>query len=182
MGINSITNAISTLGDESASVGQKLTATAMALTTGFAMIKTVITGVTGAISILNARTIDSATASAAVVAAKKLEAGAEGELAAQKSSNILISGLANAKNKEEVASVLTKIGVKNAEALAEEFLTIQKEKGTVAAIKATKLKVNAKIQDDQDRVSGAKKDDLQAVIQMLKAGDFGVDLQFINMR
>ena len=37
-------------------------------------------------------------------------------------------------------------------------------------------------QDDQVRVSGAKKDDLQAVIQMLKEGDFGVDLQFINMR
>ena len=51
-----------------------------------------------------------------------------------------------------------------------------------AAIKATKLKVNAQLQDDQVRVSGAKKDDLQAVIQMLKAEDFGVDLQFINMR
>lgn len=51
-----------------------------------------------------------------------------------------------------------------------------------AAIKATKLKVTAQLQDDQVRVAGAKKDDLQAVIQMLKAGDFGVDLQFINMR
>ena len=61
---------------------------------------------------------------------------------------------------------------------------ISKENGKkiVAAIKATKLKVNAQIQDDQVRVSGAKKDDLQAVIQMLKSGDFGVDLQFINMR
>ena len=38
------------------------------------------------------------------------------------------------------------------------------------------------MQDDQVRISGAKKDDLQAVIQTLKAGDFGVDLQFINMR
>ena len=52
----------------------------------------------------------------------------------------------------------------------------------IPAIKATKLKVNAQMQDDQVRVSGAKKDDLQAVIQTLKAGDFGVDLQFINMR
>lgn len=58
----------------------------------------------------------------------------------------------------------------------------EKAKAIVAAIKATKLKVNAQMQDDQVRVSGAKKDDLQAVIQMLKAGDFGVDLQFINMR
>lgn len=61
---------------------------------------------------------------------------------------------------------------------------ISKEAGKkiVAAIKASKLKVSAQIQDDQVRVSGAKKDDLQAVIQMLKADDFGVDLQFINMR
>ncbi len=61
---------------------------------------------------------------------------------------------------------------------------ISKENGKkiVAAIKATKLKVNAQIQEDQVRVAGAKKDDLQAVIQMLREGDFGVDLQFINMR
>lgn len=57
-----------------------------------------------------------------------------------------------------------------------------KAKAIVAAIKVTKLKVSAQMQDDQVRVSGAKKDDLQAVIQTLKAGDFGVDLQFINMR
>lgn len=57
-----------------------------------------------------------------------------------------------------------------------------KAKAIVAAIKATKLKVTAQMQDDQVHVSGAKKDDLQAVIQTLKAGDFGVDLQFINMR
>lgn len=57
-----------------------------------------------------------------------------------------------------------------------------KAKAIVAAIKATKLKVTAQMQDDQVRVSGAKKDDLQAVIQTLKAGNFGVDLQFINMR
>ena len=48
---------------------------------------------------------------------------------------------------------------------------ISKENGKkiVAAIKASKLKVTAQIQDDQVRVAGAKKDDLQAVIQLLKA-------------
>lgn len=55
-------------------------------------------------------------------------------------------------------------------------------KKIIAAIKATKLKVNTQMQGEQVRVSGAKKDDLQAVIQTLKAGDFGIDLQFINMR
>ena len=43
---------------------------------------------------------------------------------------------------------------------------ISKENGKkiVAAIKATKLKVTAQIQDDQVRVAGAKKDDLQEVV------------------
>lgn len=58
----------------------------------------------------------------------------------------------------------------------------EKAKDIVAAIKNLKLKVQAQIQDDQVRISGAKKDDLQAVIQALKAADFGVDLQFVNMR
>lgn len=57
-----------------------------------------------------------------------------------------------------------------------------KAKSIVAAIKASKLKVTTQIQENQVRVAGAKKDDLQAVIQLLKAGDFGIDLQFINMR
>ena len=42
--------------------------------------------------------------------------------------------------------------------------------------------VQAQIQGDQLRVSGKKRDDLQAVIAMLKAGDFGVPLQFDNYR
>ncbi|MDD4320219.1 MAG: YajQ family cyclic di-GMP-binding protein [Acidaminococcaceae bacterium] len=57
-----------------------------------------------------------------------------------------------------------------------------KARDIVAAIKASKLKVTTQQQDDQIRVTGAKKDDLQAVIQLLKTEDFGVDLQFINMR
>jgi uncharacterized protein YajQ (UPF0234 family) len=42
--------------------------------------------------------------------------------------------------------------------------------------------VQAQIQGDQLRVSGKKKDDLQAVIAMLKAHDFGIPLQFTNYR
>ncbi len=54
-------------------------------------------------------------------------------------------------------------------------------KKITAAIKASKLKVTTQ-QDNQVRVSGPKKDDLQAVIQLVKGQDFGIDLQFINMR
>ena len=42
--------------------------------------------------------------------------------------------------------------------------------------------VQAQIQGDQLRVSGKKKDDLQAIIAMLKDADFGVALQFTNYR
>ena len=61
---------------------------------------------------------------------------------------------------------------------------IDKERGKeiVKAIKESKLKVQAQIMDDQVRVSGKKIDDLQQVIQLLKGKDFGIDLQFVNMR
>jgi len=49
-------------------------------------------------------------------------------------------------------------------------------------IKDSKLKVQAQYQDDQVRVSGKNKDDLQKVIQLLKEQDLGLDLQFINFR
>lgn len=55
-------------------------------------------------------------------------------------------------------------------------------KKIMSAIKASKLKVTTQQQDNQVRVSGPKKDDLQAVIQLVKGQDFGIDLQFINMR
>ena len=42
--------------------------------------------------------------------------------------------------------------------------------------------VQAQIQGDQLRVSGKKKDDLQAVIALLKGEDFGIALQFTNYR
>ena len=61
---------------------------------------------------------------------------------------------------------------------------IDKERGKeiVKAIKESKLKVQAQIMEDQVRVSGKKIDDLQSIIQLLKGKNFGIDLQFINMR
>ena len=42
--------------------------------------------------------------------------------------------------------------------------------------------VQAQIQGDQLRVTGKKRDDLQAVIALLKQADMGVALQFTNYR
>jgi len=58
----------------------------------------------------------------------------------------------------------------------------EKAKEIVKAIKDSKIKVQASIQGDQLRVTGKSKDDLQAVIAMLRAADFGVPLQFTNYR
>lgn len=58
----------------------------------------------------------------------------------------------------------------------------EKAKEMVKAIKEKKLKVQAAIQGDQVRVSGRNKDDLQSVMTLLRAGDYGVPLQFTNYR
>lgn len=49
-------------------------------------------------------------------------------------------------------------------------------------IKDAKLKVAASIQGDAVRVSGAKKDDLQAAIQLVRKSVADLPLQFINFR
>jgi uncharacterized protein YajQ (UPF0234 family) len=58
----------------------------------------------------------------------------------------------------------------------------EKAKEIVKLLKDSKLKVQGAIQEDQVRVSGKNKDDLQAAIQAIKAKDFGLDLQFTNFR
>jgi Uncharacterized protein conserved in bacteria len=52
----------------------------------------------------------------------------------------------------------------------------------VKAIKDKKLKVQAAIQGEEVRISGKKRDDLQQAIALLKEQDFGMPLQFVNMR
>ncbi|PKM81801.1 MAG: YajQ family cyclic di-GMP-binding protein [Firmicutes bacterium HGW-Firmicutes-14] len=55
-------------------------------------------------------------------------------------------------------------------------------KQIVKDIKNTKLKVQASIQGDKLRVSGKNRDDLQAVIKLVKEKDYKVPLQFTNYR
>ncbi len=63
-----------------------------------------------------------------------------------------------------------------------EGIEVEKAKEIVKLLKGTKLKVQGSIQENSVRVSGKKRDDLQAAIQELKAQDFGVELQFENFR
>jgi len=57
-----------------------------------------------------------------------------------------------------------------------------KAREIVRLVKDTKLKVQAAIQEDQVRVSGKNRDDLQRVIALLKERDLGIALQFTNYR
>jgi uncharacterized protein YajQ (UPF0234 family) len=58
----------------------------------------------------------------------------------------------------------------------------EKAKSIVKLIKDSKLKVAGSIQGNAVRVSGAKKDDLQAAIQLVRKSVTDVPLQFINFR
>jgi uncharacterized protein YajQ (UPF0234 family) len=72
--------------------------------------------------------------------------------------------------------------------LAKQTVTVQqgidtdKARALVKLIKDSKLKVQAQIQADQVRVTGKKRDDLQAAIQLLKQQDLDLPLQFTNFR
>ena len=63
-----------------------------------------------------------------------------------------------------------------------DYIESKEAKKITADIKKMKLKVNAQIEGDSIRVKGAKLDDLQKVIKMVREGDWEAPLVFENMR
>ena len=61
-------------------------------------------------------------------------------------------------------------------------LTDEEKKKINRVIKDTKLKVTSQIQGDQVRVTGKKRDDLQAAIATLRSSITDIELQFTNFR
>lgn len=61
-------------------------------------------------------------------------------------------------------------------------IPIEKAREIVRVIKDSKKKVQASIQGDLVRVSGKDRDSLQETIALLRATDFGIDVQFTNYR
>ena len=55
-------------------------------------------------------------------------------------------------------------------------------KKITADIKSSKIKVQVKINGNELRIDGKKKDDLQTVIQMIKDAKLGIPIQFVNYR
>lgn len=63
-----------------------------------------------------------------------------------------------------------------------DYIETKEAKKITADIKKMKLKVNAQIEGDSIRVKGAKLDDLQKVIKMVREGDWDAPLNIENMR
>ena len=55
-------------------------------------------------------------------------------------------------------------------------------KKITADIKSSKLKVQVKINGNELRIDGKKKDDLQNVMQLIEESNIGIPVQFINFR
>ena len=58
----------------------------------------------------------------------------------------------------------------------------EKAKEIARIVKDSKKKVQASIQGDTVRISGKDRDELQAIMTLLRGKDLGVDLQFTNYR
>ena len=63
-----------------------------------------------------------------------------------------------------------------------EGISQENAKKIIADIKKIKLKIQIKIQGEELRVDGKKKDDLQEAISTIKAIDIGLPIDFVNFR
>ena len=86
------------------------------------------------------------------------------------------------RNVKQEEPSLSSVGHARQELKIQQGLEGNKAKEIVQAIKSQGFKVQSQMQDRQIRVSGKKKDDLQAVIQFVKSRDFAVATNFKNFR
>ena len=86
------------------------------------------------------------------------------------------------RNIEQVEPAISSVGHARQELKIQQGLEGNKAKEIIQAIKSEGFKVQSQLQDRQVRVTGRKKDDLQAVIQFVKSRDFSVATNFKNFR
>jgi uncharacterized protein YajQ (UPF0234 family) len=116
----------------------------------------------------------------------KIELSAEDSLKIRALEEIVIGKLAkreiDPRNIERKDPAISPLGHATQDLLVKQGLDGEKAKEIIKAIKAQDLKVQSTLQDRQVRVTGKKRDDLQAVIQFLRSKDFEVGLAFKNFR
>jgi cyclic-di-GMP-binding protein len=86
------------------------------------------------------------------------------------------------RNIERKDPAISPLGHARQEIHIKQGLEGDKAKEIIKAIKGLDIKIQSQIQERQIRVTGKKRDDLQAVIRLLRAKDFGVGLEFKNFR
>ena len=86
------------------------------------------------------------------------------------------------RNIEHEEPAISSVGHARQELKIRQGLEGNKAKEIIQAIKSQGFKVQSQLQDRQIRVSGKKRDDLQAVIQFVRSRDFGVAMGFKNLR
>ena len=86
------------------------------------------------------------------------------------------------RNVKQEEAALSSIGHARQELKIQQGLEGEKAKEIIHAIKSQNFKVQSQLQDQQIRVTGKKKDDLQTVIQFVRGRDFEVAINFKNFR
>lgn len=86
------------------------------------------------------------------------------------------------RNVEQAEPEISSVGHARQELNIRQGLEGDKAKEIILAVKGTNFKVQSQLQDRQIRVTGKKKDELQAVIQFIRSRDFGVATNFKNFR
>ncbi len=94
----------------------------------------------------------------------------------------LVKRKVDTKCLESKASEMAAQGLIQREIAIKEGVDSDTARNIVKMIKERKLKVQSAIQENQVRVTGKKIDDLQEVIQMLRAAKLPIPLQFVNMQ
>ena len=86
------------------------------------------------------------------------------------------------RNIEQAEPAISPLGHARQELRIQQGLEGDKSKEIIHAIKSQNFKVQSQMQERQIRVTGKKKDELQAVIAFLRSRDFGVATSFKNFR
>jgi uncharacterized protein YajQ (UPF0234 family) len=86
------------------------------------------------------------------------------------------------RNIEQTEPAISPLGHARQELKIQQGLEGDKAKEIIQGIKAQGFKVQSQMQDRQIRVTGKKKDELQALIAFLRGRDFGVAVSFKNFR
>jgi uncharacterized protein YajQ (UPF0234 family) len=117
---------------------------------------------------------------------KKIHVTTEDDMKMRAVQDTLIENLVKRKVDrrclEPKANEMAAQGMIKREIAIREGVDADHARNIVKMIKDKKLKVQAAMQDQQVRVTGKNIDDLQSVIQMLRAANLPIPLQFVNMQ